>query len=414
MLARFTFGLVANLVFVATGVAKQYLIAKSLSVNDFGSYGTVVAQAALLLVALPFPAYLGVMIRGFSAAPTQFGTRKALIRGVRIELALVGLMGFVIVLGALAAGALGERGEAMGSVILLALLLVAQYAAAVVDLLLRMQQAHRRLATFMAVRNLPAVLVLCTYPIVDPMQVVLLDFITGLLIALTFLSTRELRVRLLLNRRAMQRTLSREHLTLWLARLVQFGNSSLLRLLVPALYGTYETGLFFFAMIAQLPCSLFLSVTTQFHGHTLAQLRRGDWRTLWLTQAHFVLPNALYVAACALTIPYWPAATESISLLSKYADSGALLLAVVCYGAILASDAQEYLLRSRGLSHILLVYSAASMAAQLTIVLACAWMGASIQHSLVVCACVQAVLLVCFSAYSFRRVLGPAAVEAQS
>jgi hypothetical protein len=288
----------------------------------------------------------------------------------------------------------------------LVLLLLVQYATAAVDLALRMQQAHRRLALFMAVRNLPAVLMLAMLKVDAPLQVVLVDFVTALVVVMMMLRSRELRVPAVLKRRALRWRLDREQLTLWLARLAQFGNSSLLRVLIPLLYGGYETGLFFFALIAQLPCSLFLSVTTQLHGHTLARLQPGDWRTLWRTQAQFALPNALYAGACALLIPYWPQALGHLPSLAKYADAGVLVLAAVCYGAVLASDAQEYLLRSRGLSRVLLAYGVVSVLVQLALVLSCAHRHFPLPDTLFACAIAQAIVLTAFSTYSFKRVIG--------
>jgi hypothetical protein len=403
LLKRFASGLAANGLFVASGVFKQYLIASALSVVDFGAYGSLVAVASLFLVSLPFPAYLGVMIRGFSAAPNAYGTRKQLTLSVRHELAVLVVAGMVC-LAAIAL--LATTTPFDGHVWPLVLLLFVQYTTACVDLLLRMQQAHQRLALFMSLRNAPALVVLWLWHPSAPWQVCLVDFFTALVVALVFLRAPELRIRTVFRWRRLDRKLDRERVTLWLARLAQFGNSSLLRLLVPLLYGAHETGLFFFALIAQLPCSLFLSVTTQLYGHTLARIERGDWRTLWRTQGLFALPNAAYVLACAVFVPYWHEAIAVVPKLAKYGEAGPLILGVVVYGTVLSSDCQEYLLRARGLSRVLLRFSIVSVVVQCTTVWVSSLCGLRLQHTLFACAGLQALVLAGFSTYSFRLVVG--------
>ena len=404
MLRVFATGLAANGLFVISGLAKQYVVAGSLAVADFGAYGALVAVASLLLVLVPFPAYLDIMIRGFSAAPDAYGTRKRLVIAARTELLFLVLVAVALAAVLVAYAAVVEPPSRR--IWPLLLLLLVQYSAACVDLLLRMQQAHAKLAAFMAVRNLPAVAMLLVVGATTPLQVAAVEFASAALVALVFLRSRELRVRRILKLRWPWRRLQAEQLTLWLARLAQFGNSSMLRLAVPLVYGAHDTGLFFFALIAQLPCSLFLSVTTQIFGHTLARVQRGDWRTYLRTQTWFALPNVGYVVIMALLLPLWADAMSFVPKLTKYADAGPLVLAVVVYSAVLASDGQEYLLRARGLSRVLLVFSATSGLLQLAAV-ALAWRSSmSLVQTVYLCAAVQAVTLAAFSTYSARLVLG--------
>lgn len=412
MLRIFASGLAANLVFVASGLFKQYLVAGSLSVADFGSYGTLVALASLLLVLVPFPAYLDVMIRGFSAGPHAYGTRKRLVLAARTEMMGLGAVALlsVVLLGLYAV--LVEAPDRRSWP--LALLLLGQYLTACLDILLRMQQAHTRIALFMIVRNLPAIALLLAFAPASPLHVAVIDCATALLIAGAFLRTPALRVRGVLRLRRMRWRMGGEQAALWLARLAQFGNSSLLRLVVPLAYGAHETGLFFFALIAQLPCSLFLSVTTQLYGHTLARLARGDWATLWRTQAFFLLPNLLYAAATAVVLQWWEPLIEHAGKLAKFADAGPLILAVVVYSTVLASDCQEYLLRSRGLSRVLLAFSITSITTQLACVAAAAALNAGLADTLYLCAAVQAAVLGAFSFYSFNTVVGTTPLESHS
>jgi hypothetical protein len=404
VLRIFASGFAANMVFVATGLFKQYLVASSLTVADFGAYGSLVAIASLLLVLIPFPTYLNVMIRGFSAPARAFGTRKNLILAARHEIAALAALGLACIVALSAYALLVHWPDRRAWP--LVLLLFVQYITACLDLLLRMQQAHRRLALFMVVRNIPAVALLFVVAPRSPLNVAAIDFATALMVAGYFLASPELRIRAVLRPRRMRWRLEKEQLTLWLARLTQFSNSSLLRLLVPLAYGAHETGLFFFALIAQLPCSLFLSVTTQLYGHTLARLPRGDWATLWRTQGFFLLPNLVYAASAALLLQHWAPAIARVPSLAKYADAGPLVLAVVVYSTVLASDCQEYLLRARGLSRVLLMFSASSVVTQLVAVGAATQLAFGLRETIYLCAAMQAVALAGFSTYSFKRVVG--------
>lgn len=409
MLKIFTSGLAANLVFVVSGLLKQYLIAGSLSVVDFGAYGSLVALASFLLVLMPFPAYLNVMILGFSAPLDAFGTRKRLLIDARAEmitltvvlfsgLALVTLYGLLVT----------EIAPIVEPVLLL---LLAQYLAACLDILLRMQQAHPHIALFMILRNIPAILLLLFLSPISPIQVAIFDCVSAMLITAWFLNARIFRTRRNFLFRSLRWRIDGEHSRLWLARLAQFGNSSMLRLLVPLSYGAHEIGLFFFALIAQLPCSLFLSVTTQIYGHTLARLQRGDWTTLFRIQTAFVLPNLMYVVVAAIALQFWEPIVSNIPKLAKYADAGPLIIAVVAYGAVLASDCQEYLLRPRKLSGVLLLYSTVSILAQIVCVALGAMLNAGLTMIIYLCAAVQACVLIAFSFYSFRKVIKISTLE---
>ena len=352
------------------------------------------------------------MIKGFSAPATAFGTRKRLIAASRTELLLLSVVAAAVCLLLALYALLVDTPDSR--LWMLLPLFVVQYATACLDLLLRMQRAHSRLALFMMVRNLPSVLMLMLLHPTAPLQVVGIDFAAALFVTGFFLRSKELRIRHVLRLRWPRKRLDKEQLTLWLARLVQFGNSSLLRLLVPLAYGLHDTGLFFFALIAQLPCSLFLSVTTQLFGHALARVKPGEWRLLLQTQAWFALPNIGYALAAVLLLPYWGLAISFVPSLAKYADAAPLVLAVVVYSTVLASDCQEYLLRARGLSRILLAFSGTSLLLQGAVVGLASWLSMSLVSTLHACAAVQALTLAAFSTYSFHRVIGRFAWESGS
>lgn len=409
MIKIFASGLAANLVFVFSGLLKQYLIAGSLSVEDFGAYGSLLALASLLLVLMPFPTYLNVMIFGFSAPPDAFGTRKRLIIEARAEmitltavllvaLALVTLYGLLVT----------EVNSLIGPVLLL---LLAQYLVGCLDLLLRMQQAHSHIALFMMLRNVPAIVLLLSFSPILPMQVAIFDCVSAVLITVWFINSRIFGTRRVPLFRLLHWRINYEQRRLWLARIAQFANSSMLRIIVPLSFGAHDIGLFFFALIAQLPCSLFLSVTTQIYGHILARLQRGDWATLFRIQISFALPNLIYVFVAAVALQFWEPVVSNIPNLAKYSDAGPLILAVVSYSAVLASDCQEYLLRSRKMSGVLLLYSTASVLAQIVCVTLGATLNISLTSIIYLCAVVQAGVLISFSFYSFKKTIGITALE---
>jgi hypothetical protein len=408
MFRLFSAGLIANLLYVVSGALKQYFIAAQLPVSSVGIYGTWVAQASLLLVLIPFPSYLNVLIKGFSAAPDDHATREGLIAEVVRELKYLAFaMGGILTCALVINIAIGKASHTLAALVLL---LTAQYVALTADILLRMRQSHGRFALFMATRNLPSLLVIIVFGLRSPIAVVIAELIGAILIGGFVYSSRSLRVE---NPRlpALQ-SFNKEQATLWMARLGQYVNTSLLRLLVPFLYGANDTGLFFFACIAQIPCALFLSVTTQLFGHALARMKQGDYRDFARIQVWFFAPNAVYIVAVAMLLPYWPALTTHVPKLIQYQGVGRLILAVSLYSAVLSSDCTEYLLRSRGMSNILLRYNLSSVSIQIV----CLGIGAgaklSIESTIMVCAVAAAVVLMTFSAFTFRRVLKmPAAVQ---
>lgn len=405
MLKVFSTGLIANLIYVLSGALKQYLIAAQLAVTDVGIYGAWVAQASLLMVLVPLPAYLDVLIKGFSAAPGDHPLRGALVSGVIREMRMISSGIAVMLVGALIYALV--VGTPHPTLIALLLLLLSQYVGQTADILLRMYQAHQRYAAFMALRNLPSVALILVMGLDSPMAIVLVELLSAAIVGGLAYRSRPLRLR---DRSAVlppaRLVAGGEQVMLWLARLVQYVNNSLLRLLVPFIFGAHATGLFFFACIAQIPASLFLSVTTQMFGHTLARIQRGEWRVVARIQFIFLLPNLLYIIAMALLVPYWSWFMHWIPGLVQYAQIGALVFAVALYSSVLSSDAQEYLLRSRGLSRMLLQYNLGSIAAQIACLLACSALGFEIERTIVFCAIVAGLVLIGFSVRSFRFVVG--------
>jgi hypothetical protein len=303
VLKLFSTGLVANLFYVLSGVIKQYLIAAQLAVTDVGIYGAWVAQASLLLVLVPFPAYLDVLLGGFSAAPDDHSKRGSLVSGVIRELRMLGGAVGLLLVGALVyALAVGSS----TTVVALLLLLLSQYIGQAADILLRMYQEHQRYAVFLATRNLPSVVLIIVLGLDAPMYIVLVELFSAIIVGGLAFKSRPIRLRDRSASLAPARlVVEGEQVMLWLARLVQYVNSSLLRLVVPFIFGAHATGLFFFACIAQIPASLFLSVTTQMFGHRLARIQRGEWGAIFRIQIWFLLPNLLYLIAMAEIAPYW-------------------------------------------------------------------------------------------------------------
>lgn len=123
-------------------------------------------------------------------------------------------------------------------------------------------------------------------------------------------------------------------------------------------------------------------------------------------QLWFLVPNLIYVVAMASIIPHWSWFMHWVPKLKQYSQIGALVFSVALYSAVLSSDAQEYLLRSRGLSRMLLQYNLASIASQIACLLACAAAGFEIQRTIVLCAIAAALVLAGFSQRSFRFVIG--------
>jgi len=404
VLKLFSLGLIANLVYVISGALKQYFIAAQLPVASVGVYGAWVAQAALLLVLVPFPAYLDVLIKGFSAAPDDHDTGSLLVVGVRRELRSLVLLGGVVI--ACAAGFDLIAGRFHQTAPALMLLLLAQYISLTADILLRMRRAHQRFALFMATRNLPSLAVIIVLGLSVPMAIVGAELLSALVTGWFVFRSKPLLDIHPPSTKPRRRTVDREQATLWLARLGQYVNSSLLRLVVPFTFGAHDTGLFFFASIAQIPCSLFLSVTTQLFGHSLARMKQGEYSTIARIQLWFLTPNVLYVVALLLIVPYWPVLISYVPRLQQYSAVGPLVFSVALYSAVLSSDCTEYLLRSRGLSRILLGYNLCSVLVQI----ACLSFGTlekmTIERTIILCAAAASSVLAGFSTYSFRRVLG--------
>lgn len=404
MLRVFASSFAANVMFVLSALLKQYLLAGALSVVDFGFFGSMVALSSLLLVLVPFPAYLNVLISGFSASENAFRKRRRLLLAARLEVCLL----FCLVLAASMMAALYHMlvSTIDPRIWALPLLLLAQYMMACLDILLRMQKAHKRIAFFMSVRNVPSIILLLMIAPSSPLYVVLIEFITAILVSVYFFQTAPLRLKKILKIPKYGLRLTREKIVLWLARFTQFGNSSLLRVAIPFLYSAHETGLFFFALIAQLPCSLFLSVTTQLYGHTLARLRIGEWSKLLQTQALFIFPNLLYAVIAGMALQYWEPLIINVPKLAKYAEAGPLIFSIILYGAVLSSDCQEYLLRSRGFSHILLSLSAVSVTGQIACIFILSQYSFSLEKTILICTALQSIIILSFSIYSFKKVLG--------
>ncbi|NDI84628.1 hypothetical protein [Undibacterium crateris] len=404
MLKIFISGLGANIIFVCAGLVKQYLLAAQMSVANFGAYGTAISLASLSLLIIPFPAYLDIMVRGFSDFSKNSYLRHQLIAAVRKEILILTILvgaGFSLILGATFICTFPDQ-----LILSISLLLLSQYIGAALDLMLRMQQAHRTLAFFMVLRNLPAIFLLMLTRVGSPLLVAGIDLIASVFMLFVFLNSNVLRVRAFEIRSRFRFFLTSAERTLWFARLFQFVNSSLLRLVIPFVCGAHETGLFFFSMIAQLPCSLFLSVTTQMYGHTLASLKRGEWKSLWIIQAWFILPNLAYVIVAALFMPFWEGIAIMIPGLAKYKDAGSLIMAVIVYSSVLASDCQEYLLRTRGLAHVLLQYSLFSVCVQALVVAGVFGNLFDLIHAIYFAAFIQVVVLILFTYKTFKLTIG--------
>jgi hypothetical protein len=403
VLKLFSAGLIANLVYVISGALKQYFIAAQLPVAAVGIYGAWVAQAALLLVLIPFPAYLEVLIKGFSTSPGDQGTGRLLTSAVMRELRLLALVaGAGLILALLFDVIAGELHQTAAALLLL---LLAQYISLTSDILLRMRQAHLRFALFMATRNLPSLAAIILFGLRSPFAIVAAELGTALCVGWFVYSSRPLRQPAAVRTPLPRIRVYREQLTLWLARLGQYVNASLLRLIVPFAFGAHDTGLFFFACIAQIPCSLFLSVTTQLFGHALARMKQGDYGAIARIQLWFLTPNVLYAVAVALLVPYWPVLIEYVPKLQQYRGVGPLIFAVALYSAVLSSDCTEYLLRSRGLSRILLRYNICSVLVQIGCLAAGTLEHMPIERTIILCAVAAAAVLAVFSGYSFRRVV---------
>jgi hypothetical protein len=404
VLKLFSLGLIANLVYVISGALKQYFIAAQLPVASVGVYGAWAAQAALLLVLVPFPAYLDVLIRGFSAAPDDHATGNQLVASVIRELRILILLGGAVIGCALGFDLFAGTFHPTASALLL--LLLAQYISLTADILLRMRRAHQQFAFFMATRNLPSLAVIIALGLTRPMAIVAAELLSALITGWFVYRSKPLRGIYSAPIKSLRQTFNREQATLWLARLGQYVNSSLLKLIVPFSFGAHDTGLFFFASIAQIPCSLFLSVTTQLFGHSLARTKQGEYSNIARIQLWFLAPNVAYILALALIVPYWAALIKYVPALHQYSGVGSLIFAVALYSAVLSSDCTEYLLRSRGLSRILLSYNVCSVLVQI----ACLSFGTlekmTIERTIVLCAAAAFSVLAAFSAYSFRRVLG--------
>jgi hypothetical protein len=401
VLRLFSASLIANVVYVISGALKQYFIAAQLQVADVGIYGAWTAQAALLLVLIPFPAYLEVLIKGFSS--TEEEPRRLLTAGVVRELRFLALFAA----GALALALLADAGLGRfhPTAAALVLLLLSQYIFLVSDILLRMRKAHMRFALFMATRNLPSLIAIMAFGLRSPLAVVAAEIGSALCVGYFVHRARPQRQIAVAGGPLRPVQLYREQMTLWLARLGQYVNASLLKLIVPFIFGAHATGLFFFACIAQIPCSLFLSVTTQLFGHALAGMKQGEYAAIARIQVWFLAPNVIYAVAIAVLMPYWPALIGHVPKLQQYKEVGPLIFAVALYSSVISSDCTEYLLRTRGLSRILLRYNVCSVLVQVC----CLGVGAlehmSIEHTIILCAIAAGVVLSAFSAYSFRRVV---------
>lgn len=406
MLKLFSVGLAANLVYVITGALKQYFIAAQLAVADVGVYGAWVAQASLLVVLVPLPAYLELLIRGFSAPSDAYSLRGSLVSGVLREFRRIAGVTGVLLLFLLAAAAFFGIGS-ISTVMVLLVLLTAQYLGQIGDISLRMYQAHQRYAMFLALRNLPSLVLIIGLNLESPMAIVAVELLAALVVGVLAFRTRPLRSRdRSLPPPSTTLGVRGERATLWLARLVQYVNASLLKLVVPFIFAAHDTGLFFFACVAQIPASLFMSVTTQLFGHELARIQPGDYHAIFRIQLYFVLPNLLYIIGIACLVPYWSRLMALIPGLDSYAGVGALVFAVALYSSTLSSDCTEYLLRSRGLSRILLHYNLSSILGQIVVFTSCAYLRLPIEVTIISCAVTAAVVLACFSTYSFRLVLG--------
>jgi hypothetical protein len=405
MLKLFSVGLIANLVYVITGALKQYFIAAQLVVSDVGVYGAWVAQASLLVVLVPLPAYLELLIRGFSAPPEAYPLRGSLVSGVLREFRQIAGVASVLLVLLLGASLMGFGGTS--TVLALLVLLAAQYLGQIGDISLRMYQAHQRYAMFLALRNLPSLALIIGLDLDSPLAIVAVELLSALVVGLLAFRTRPLVNRdRSLPAPAITLAVRGERATLWLARLVQYVNASFLKLVVPFIFSAHDTGLFFFACVAQIPASLFLSVTTQLFGHALARIQPGEYRAILRIQAYFVAPNLLYIVGIACVVPYWPQLMTLVPGLAPYAGVGALVFAVALYSSILSSDCTEYLLRSRGLSRILLQYNLSSILGQIVVLGSSAILRLPIEITIILCAVMASMVLIAFSTYSFRLVLG--------
>jgi hypothetical protein len=402
-LKLFSAGLLANLLYVISGVAKQYLIATQLSVDDFGIYGAWVTQASILLVALPFPAYLNVLIKGFSASPDDQAMRQSLMADVKREQIFLGLLVTLILIVMLTYAIWTD--QLLRMPIALLLLLVAQYLGVTSDITLRMFESHQWLAAFMAVRNLPSIALIVLLGLRSPLTIAIVEVTSALFVGWLVYRSKPLRNDGNGSNSRRRPTLQREQATLWMARLIQYMNSSLLRFVIPLSFQPHEIGVFFFACIAQIPCSLFLSVANQLFGPTLARLNPGDYRTFVRVQTWFIVPNLMYVITVALVVPHWSSLTVYVSSLSKYRDAGIMIFMVALYSAVLTSDCQEFLLRGRGMSKFLLQYSACSIVTQIGCLAVASYMEFSLSYTIALCAGMALTILSVSTGLSFRRVV---------
>jgi hypothetical protein len=404
MLRLFSAGLVATLVYVLAGVVRQYLIAAQLPVADVGFYGTWVARASLLLVLIPFPAYLDVLIKGFSAVPDEQAHQRQLAAGVRRELMVLGACAAIVLIPTFLHALVSH--QLNRGVVALLLLLLAQYVNATADILLRMIQAHRRFAVFMALRNLPSLVLVASLGVQSSLAVVLTDVAQAAFVWWFVFRSRPLRAPTHPLLQPFWRMPEKEQITLGIARLFQFVSTSLLRIGVPLAFSAHDTGLFFFACLAQTPGSVFLSVGNQLFGHSLARLQRGEMRKLLRIQLWYATPNLLYAIVIALLVPYWNVLIDHVPTLGKYRDIGALVFAVALHSAVLSSDCQEFLLRTRGLSIVLLRYYIGSILVQGTCLLAAYELHLSPANTIILCAAALAANLTGFSLYSFNKAVG--------
>lgn len=403
MFTIFAKGIISNLWFVLSGLLKQYLIASYLTVSDFGFYGSAVAIAAFLLTLLPFPAYMNVMLRGFSVKFNAIPTRARLTKAIYAETAelafLIAITCMIFLFSPLFTYPLDLN------VVWVLLLLLVQYLGTCLDIILRMHKSHNKIAQFMFLRNIPVIALLLICVPDSVMQIILIDFLSASLITAYFSYTsgyKFLKSRLI---RFPRLSLDGEQLKLWFARLSQLANSSILRLLVPIIFGGYESGLFFFALVAQLPCSLFLSMTTQIFGHELADHKAKNWSSLLKIQAWFILPNILYLILVIMILPFWMEITSAIPKIVKYSEAGDLILPLVLYSAILSSDCQEYLLRSRKLSHMLLFFYSTSLLLQLGVIAIGVHFNFELWLQVFCCSFVLFISLLLFTFHSFKRVI---------
>lgn len=387
MLRVFSLSIVANFSTVLSGLAKHYLIATHLSVGDFGVWGSLVAVAAFTVILLPVAGYLDLMLKGFSMSGSDISENQRLVRGAQLELIVLASAGVAVAI-ANAILSMGERPIFRAEYSGLILLAVAQFAASSVDMQLRMQALHGRLALFQATRNLPSVALLAVLPYVSLLQIAFIDAVMTLVMALLCMKRPIAWRPPHFRRMDFKVRFDGDHRALWFARFLQFLQGWSPRLIVPMFFGAQETGLFFFAFIAQMPCSIFLSTMTQMYGHRLGQLKANEARELYKIQGLFVVPNLVYVLTASLIFSNWSWVIDLLPGLASYRDAGAMMMAIALFGGVLASDCQEYLLRTRGYSSTLSLYASISIAVQLGC-LSWGWI-ASMPLETVICLCAVA------------------------